>query len=245
MLQALIFDVDGTLADTEEAHRQAFNKAFASLKLGWHWDAALYTRLLKVAGGKERIAHFWQTHDPDTAAGPWARDCIASVHALKTRYYTAQLADSGLPLRAGVLELLEQARQNDVPLALATTTTTPANLDALLRRPLGSDWRRWFAAIGDGASAPRKKPDPLVYRQVLEQLGLPASACLAIEDSEIGLNAAHAAGLRCYVSPTAFTQGQNFARAWQLHAGGEAAPLPSLSQLRQRFAAARPEFATS
>ncbi|WP_231512361.1 HAD-IA family hydrolase [Paucibacter sp. KBW04] len=235
MLQALVFDVDGTLADTESAHLQAFNKAFAHLKLGWHWDQQLYTRLLKVAGGRERIAHFWQMHEPATAGSEEVQVCIAEIHALKTQFYTEALAQNRLPLRPGVLDLLEGAAQLGLPLALATTTT-PANVEALLRPQLGSLWRRWFAAIGDGASATRKKPDPLVYQQVLAQLNLPAAACLAIEDSEIGLRAAAAAGLPTLVSPTAYTRGQDFRLAWWLHEAGERAPLPRLSELRQRFA---------
>jgi len=235
MLQALIFDVDGTLADTESAHLQAFNKAFASLKLGWHWDQPLYTRLLKVAGGRERIAHFWQMYEPGTAEGRAVQDCVERIHALKTQFYTEALAQNRLPLRPGVLDLLEGAAQLGLPLALATTTT-PANIEALLRPQLGPLWRRWFAAIGDGASTTRKKPDPQVYQQVLAQLNLPAAACLAIEDSEIGLRAACAAGLPTLISPTAYTQGQDFSLAWWLHQAGERAPLPSLGQLRQRFA---------
>ncbi|MBB4843775.1 beta-phosphoglucomutase-like phosphatase (HAD superfamily) [Paucibacter oligotrophus] len=235
MLQALIFDVDGTLADTESAHLAAFNQAFATLKLGWHWDQQLYTRLLKVAGGHERIAHFWQMHEPATAKHQDTPACIAAIHALKTRFYTEALQQSHLPLRPGVLDLLEAAAQLGLPLALATTTT-PANIEALLRPQLGSLWRRWFAAVGDGSTAPRKKPDPQVYQQVLAQLKLPASACLAIEDSEIGLRAARAAGLSTLVAPSAYTRGQDFSQAWWLHEADEGRPLPRLSELRQRFA---------
>lgn len=235
MLQALVFDVDGTLADTESAHLAAFNKAFAALKLGWHWDQQLYTQLLKVAGGRERIAHFWQMHEPATAGSEEVQVCIAQIHALKTQFYTEALEQSRLPLRPGVQDLLEGAAQLGLPLALATTTT-PANIEALLRPKLGSLWRRWFAAIGDASTAARKKPDPMVYQQVLAELNLPAAACLAIEDSEIGLRAAAAAGLPTLISPTAYTQGQDFSLAWWLHEAMEGAPLPRLSELRQRFA---------
>ena len=198
MLEALIFDVDGTLADTEAAHRAAFNDAFAEVRLGWHWDDAIYIRLLQVSGGKERIAHYWRMVEPDVAGGKAAQAAIEQVHAIKTRIYESRVSGGQLALRPGVLRL-----------AIATTTT-PANIEALLRTPLGPDWKRHFAAIGDASTAPRKKPDPLVYQQVLTTLGLPASACLAFEDSANGLRAATAAGLQTVVTPTVHTADHRF-----------------------------------
>jgi hypothetical protein len=142
MLQALIFDVDGTLADTESAHRAAFNAAFAEAGLDWHWSEALYTRLLDVAGGKERIAHYWRTVDPLHAAR--SGETIARIHAIKTRLYEEQVSGGRLPLRPGIERLITEAAEAGLPMAIATTTT-PANVDALLRDPAGPDWRRLFA----------------------------------------------------------------------------------------------------
>lgn len=209
MLEALIFDVDGTLADTESAHRAAFNEAFAEARMGWHWDHDTYLRLLQVSGGKERIAHYWRMVEPGLLDDAALQAGVERLHAHKTRLYDRRVSDGQLPLRPGVQRLLHEAAAAGLRLAIATTTT-PANIDALLRQPLGADWRRHFAAVGDAASAPRKKPDPQVYQQVLAELGLPAAACLAFEDSANGLQAASAAGLQTLVTPTLHTAHQRF-----------------------------------
>lgn len=227
MLEALIFDVDGTIADTEAAHRAAFNDAFAEVRLGWHWDDATYIRLLNVSGGKERIAHHWRMVEPDVAEGAAMKATVERVHAIKTRLYESRVSGGQLPLRPGVLRLMREALASGLRLAIATTTT-PANIDALLRTPLGPDWKRHFAAIGDASTAARKKPDPLVYEQVLASLGLPPGACLAFEDSANGLRAATAAGLQTLVTPTVHTAGHRFDDAMLVlpHLGDVDQPLP-------------------
>jgi HAD superfamily hydrolase (TIGR01509 family) len=203
-MQALIFDVDGTLADTETAHLQAFNAAFADAGLAWIWDEALYTRLLKVAGGKERVLHYWRTVDREAAERPHAAKLVEAVHALKTRHYTERVRGSGLPLRPGIARLIGEADAAGVRVAIATTTS-PANLDALLQAHFGAAWRTRFAAIGDAGTTSVKKPAPDVYRYVLEQLDLPASACMAFEDSANGLQAARAAHIPTVVTPSPYT----------------------------------------
>lgn len=209
MLQALVFDVDGTLADTEAVHRTAFNQAFAEEGLDWVWDEALYTQLLDVAGGKERITHYARHHRGDAALDAAMLD---RLHARKTAAYEAAVRDGALALRPGVRALIDEAGRTGLPLAIATTTT-PANIDALLRHTLGAAWRLRFAVLADGHSAPRKKPDPQAYQQVQAALGVPAHACLAIEDSANGLRAARAAGLWTLVTPTFWTEGSDFSDA--------------------------------
>ncbi|WP_428851439.1 HAD family hydrolase [Imbroritus primus] len=211
-MQALIFDVDGTLADTESAHLDAFNAAFAEVGLDWHWDPALYTKLLRVAGGKERLMHYWHMVDPEEARGSSVPATIDAVHAIKTRHYAERVRGGGLPLRPGIRRLIDEANAAGVPIAIATTTT-PANLDALLEAPLGSDWRKRFAAICDAGTTPVKKPAPDVYLAAIAQLGVEAESCLAIEDSDNGLQAATAAGVPAVITPTAFTSHQHFEEA--------------------------------
>lgn len=222
MLSALIFDVDGTLADTEHAHLAAFNAAFAAEGLDWHWDEALYTELLTVSGGKERLRHYWQQVHPQVQDidGTALQALIDRLHEVKTAVYEQAVLDGAVQLRPGVLALVEAAGAAGLKLAIATTTS-PVNIAALLRAAIGQDWRQIFAVVEDASTAPRKKPHPQVYRQTLQRLGLPAQRCLAFEDSANGLQAANAAGLATVVTPNTFTAHHDFAGALRV--------LPSLA----------------
>ncbi len=213
-LLALIFDVDGTLADTESAHRAAFNQAFAEAGLDWHWDEPLYTRLLEVSGGKERITHYWAEVRGDVKAleaGALA-DTVQHIHDLKTAAYERMVQDGAVVLRPGVLRLIEAAFGDGLRLAIATTTS-PVNIAVLLRAAIGADWTRLFQIVEDASTAPRKKPHPQVYLQTLRRLRLRAAECLAFEDSANGLAAATGAGLATIVTPNAFTALHDFAGA--------------------------------
>lgn len=205
MLRALVWDVDGTLAETEhDGHRIAFNQAFADAGLAWHWDEALYRELLATTGGKERMRGWWQRVDPAAAAAPEAAACIARLHARKTAVYVDLVARGAVQLRPGVARLLHAARKAGVTLAIATTTS-PDNVQALLQATLGADSPGWFACIGAGDVVPAKKPAPDIYHWVLQQLGVPAADCLALEDSAPGSAAAVAAGLPTVVTRSRYT----------------------------------------
>ncbi|MDD2809555.1 HAD-IA family hydrolase [Rhodoferax sp.] len=223
-LQALIFDVDGTLADTESVHLAAFNHAFKEAGLDWQWDLALYTQLLDISGGKERILHYWKQVNPDMLAinANALQDRIGRIHELKTAAYENAVNSGAVSLRPGVLKLMDEALQAGLQLAIATTTS-PVNIAALLRHAIGSDWRMNFSAIGDASTAPIKKPHPQVYLQMLQALQLPAAACLAFEDSSNGLRSATAAGLATVVTPNSFTAHHDFAGALKV--------VPDLSQV--------------
>ncbi|MBA4262297.1 MAG: protein CbbY [Comamonadaceae bacterium] len=211
MLSALIFDVDGTLADTESVHLEAFNQAFKAEGLDWHWDLPLYTRLLDISGGKERMAHHWRTVEPqmtEVEAGALS-DTINRLHEIKTAYYESAVNGGAVTLRPGVLALMNEARGCGLQLAIATTTS-PVNIAALLRSAIGPDWRAHFLAIGDASNAPVKKPNPQVYMKVLAELGLRAADCVAFEDSSNGLRAARAAGLNTVITPNSFTAHHDF-----------------------------------
>ncbi len=224
-LRALIFDVDGTLADTERFHLAAFNHAFAEEGLPWHWDEALYTELLEISGGKERILHYWRSTRAELldVTGTAVDETVRRLHDLKTAAYEAMVNGGAVALRPGVLHLIEQARRRGLGLAIATTTS-PVNVAALLRRAIGTDWRLQFSVVADASTAPIKKPHPQVYLQVLRRMNLPAAACVAFEDSGNGLRAATAAGLPTVVTPTSFTLHHDFAGALQV--------LPDLARVR-------------
>ena len=196
-LRALIFDVDGTLAETEELHRQAFNETFTAENLPWHWDQPLYAQLLEVTGGKERIAHYIATHTPAT---PMEAPRIAAVHAAKTARYTALIDNGTITLRPGIPELLQDAAAAGLRLAIATTTSRP-NVDALLRATLGANP---FEVIACGDEVAAKKPAPDIYELALQRLALPPEDCIAIEDTLNGVRSAQGAGLRCIVTPSLY-----------------------------------------
>jgi len=224
MLSALIFDVDGTLADTESAHLAAFNHAFSEMGMGWVWDDALYTELLNISGGKERILHYWKATRPEMRElGAMAlSDTVNRLHELKTAAYEGAVNDGAVSLRPGVLKLMDEALAQGLQLAIATTTS-PVNIAALLRRAVGSDWRLNFTAIGDASTAPIKKPHPQVYLQMLSKLQLAPAQCLAFEDSSNGLRAATSAGLATLITPTRFTAHHDFGAAMRV--------VPDLSEI--------------
>lgn len=211
-LKAIIFDVDGTLADTEDAHRKSFNQAFAENGLDWSWDVALYDKLLKVTGGKERIKYFVSDFLQGYTKPDNFDDFVKHLHAVKTRHYTAMMRAGSVPLRPGIKQLILDAHQAGIKLAIATTTTAE-NVSALLEVGLGRDWERYFAVNGCGDIVPHKKPAPDIYNWVLNELGLAPQDCIALEDSYNGLQAALAAGIKTYVTTNPYTHTQDFTGA--------------------------------
>lgn len=218
-LQAVIFDVDGTLADTEEAHRQAFNVTFKEFGLPWHWDVELYVELLAVAGGKERLAHYCRCVDSARMQASDADVFIARLHQRKTRIYERRVEMGEVPARPGVVRLIRELIDAEVRLAIATTTSR-ANVDVLFATTLVDLPPDCFEVIGAGAQATAKKPAPDIYRWVLEKLRLPGKACLAIEDSKNGVRAALGAGIPVLVTESSWTHRDDFT--------GAAAVLPDL-----------------
>jgi len=212
-LHALLFDVDGTLADTErDGHRPAFNQAFKDAGLDWHWDVALYGKLLAVTGGKERIKHYIDHYRPHYRKPDNFDAMVADLHQAKTRYYAALAARGGIPMRPGVERLLVEARAAGLRLAIATTTT-PENVTVLLEHSLGAGTPDWFEVIAAGDIVPAKKPAPDIYHYALQKMGLGAADCLAFEDSENGLRASLGAGLKTLITVNDYTLEHDFSGA--------------------------------
>lgn len=205
-----MFDVDGTLAETEELHRRAFNETFAAAGLPWHWSRSTYRALLQTTGGKERIARFAAEQGVDPAHLD-----IATLHADKTARYARLVAAERLQPRPGIVALIEAARPAGLRLAVATTTSH-ANIEALCRALFAAPATGVFEVIAAGDEVTAKKPAPDVYHLALERLGVAPARALAFEDSRNGLRAAKAAGLACVVAPGIYTRGEDFTGADRL-----------------------------
>ena len=224
-LEAIIFDVDGTLAETEEAHRHAFNRAFSEHGLKWRWSKADYKRLLKTAGGKERLSAFIAEIGFSPPGGQPLDSFVSDLHRRKTQHYAASLESGALGLRPGVAELIDECRKAGVRMAIATTTSL-ANVTGLLAATLGGEAIGFFDAIAAGDSVRAKKPAPDVYLQALDALGLAPGVCLAIEDSSLGLLAARSAGIATLITPSAYTCDDDFTGALHVTPSLEAMAKP-------------------
>jgi HAD superfamily hydrolase (TIGR01509 family) len=204
-VRALIFDVDGTLAETEELHRIAFNRAFAEAGIPWKWDRELYAELLKVTGGRERIEAYAQRTGAEGIDAP-------SLHRRKTELYNELMVPGTVELRPGIEDLLRRARQINLDLAIATTTSR-SNVVGLMRATLGEEVLGWFRSIRTGEDTERKKPDPEVFQLVLDDLGYRPDECLIFEDSENGLRAAQAVSVPVVITPSIYTGEDDFSGA--------------------------------
>lgn len=226
MLQALIWDVDGTIAETErDGHRIAFNTVFEEFDLPWRWDVEHYGRLLHVTGGRERLLHDFEQRQLAQPQPGTERDLFAWVlHQRKNRVYAELVASGAIQARPGVLRLMRQVRQAGLRQAIATTTSR-SNVEALLCQLLGAQWRELFDVVVCGEDVERKKPDPQAYRLALARLGVPAGAALAIEDAEPGLRAALAADVPVLLTPSVYFPCAGEPRAWLVCADLDRAPL--------------------
>jgi HAD superfamily hydrolase (TIGR01509 family) len=197
-LEAVIFDVDGTLVDSErDGHRVAFNAAFEESGLGDRWDVDTYGRLLQITGGGRRLAFWFENtgRSPEEAAKLAER-----VHERKT-HIMRRLAESGkIAARPGVHRLIDELAANGVQLHVATTGTR-AWVEPLLKHTFGDR----FHTIITGTEVSDLKPSPAVYLEVLRRTGCSPERAVAVEDSGNGVRSAVTAGLRCVAAHNPYT----------------------------------------
>lgn len=209
-MKAVIFDVDGTLAETEgNGHRVAYNRAFAKLGYPIFWDRETYGVLLGVSGGLERIQSYVASRS-DLA--PMSDAELQLIHETKAQFYDELIRAGEVELRPGVLRLFDEIRGRGLVMALATTSSFEA-VNSLLTAAVGPSWQELFGVLGLAEQAVRKKPDPMIYEWVVKELKVPATQCIAIEDSDAGLHAALGAHVACVVTPSEYMVGQDFTGA--------------------------------
>jgi HAD superfamily hydrolase (TIGR01509 family) len=210
-LQALLFDCDGVLVDTErDGHRVAFNKAFAAKGLPVEWSVERYGELLHTAGGKERMRrHFDETEWPVDEAEQDA--FIKDLHRLKTDVFMALISEGQLPLRPGIARVMEAAIKAGVTIAVCSTSSERAVqriVDVMLDEGVAPK-----VSVFAGDMVKAKKPDPAIYLMAVSELDLDGAQCVVVEDSHIGLSAATSAGIRCIVTQSSYTQNEDFSAA--------------------------------
>jgi HAD superfamily hydrolase (TIGR01509 family) len=209
-MKALIFDCDGVLVDTErDGHRVAFNRAFAEAGLAVEWSVPVYGKLLEIAGGKERMKHYFDRHG--WPKGTAADTLIPELHKRKTAIFTQLIAGGALPLRPGVARLVDEAHEAGVRLGVCTTSA-PKSVDGVLDL-MGPKRKAYFEIVLAGDIVANKKPNPEIYVLARERLGLRGQDCVVIEDSRNGLLAATGAGMPCVITKSAYTQHEDFREA--------------------------------
>ena len=209
-MKALIFDCDGVLVDTErDGHRVAFNRAFAEAGIRAEWDVKLYGELLKVAGGKERMKHYFDIKG--WPPGKTAETLIPELHKKKTAIFTGLVAGGRLPLRPGIARIVDEAHAAGIRLGVCTTSD-PKSIDGVLDL-MGPKRKAYFEIVLAGDIVAKKKPSPDIYLLAKERLGLDARDCVVIEDSRNGLLAAAGAGMPCLITKSAYTQNEDFREA--------------------------------
>lgn len=217
-LRAVLFDVDGTLADTESlGHRPAYNRAFRKLGLQMRWGPKLYRRLLKLPGGRERLKYYVQHYRPDLGAQQAEVDAdidawVAKVHELKSKYFRRRMRHGKVPLRPGVARVMREARREGLKLAIVTNASLKT-LRPVLRYCMGPELAAEVDVIASGEEVAQKKPAPDLYRLAMRRLDVKACDCVALEDSEMGMRAAVAAGVAAVVTVNSDTVEQDFERA--------------------------------
>ena len=224
-ISALLFDCDGVLADTEpDGHRVAFNAAFKEKGFADDWSVDKYGQLLETGGGKERMTAHWDAAGwpAGYAGGDERRALVKELHLRKTAIFNELIEAGSIPLRAGVLRLIDEALADGVPVGVCSTSSEQA-VRNLVRVLMGRE-RYDALQIFAGDVVANKKPAPDVYLLAATTMALEPARCVVIEDSSIGLAAAKAAGMKCIITKSSYADREDFTIADEvvddLDAGG-------------------------
>tara|TARA_B100001248_G_C27242029_1_gene389797 strand:- start:32 stop:787 length:756 start_codon:yes stop_codon:yes gene_type:complete len=212
LLSAVLFDVDGTISETEDFHRKSFNEAFKEFNLDWFWDEAIYKELINIGDGKERIEYYIKRAWPEMLEYKNLTKYINSIHKVKNEIFKDFIMDSGITFRPGVLRLINELRENNIRIAIVSSTTQE-DLLTLFKNGLNMDPTSTFDLIAHGGCTENKRPSPEIYEWILEKLRIPPQSCVAIEDSLRGLRSAVNANINVLVTPSLYTKTENFEEA--------------------------------
>lgn len=217
-LEAILFDCDGVLADTErDGHRNAFNRAFSEMEIDETWSEERYGVLLETGGGKERMTVHWNEVGwpknvfSDDLSEEDRQAIVKKLHLRKTDIFMDLIDEGVIPLRPGVLRIVDEAIANNVKLAVCSTSNEKA-VENLVMTLMGPDRAAKFQIFA-GDMVPKKKPAPDVYNMAVDKMGLDKSRCVIVEDTNIGLGAAKAAGISCIVTKSSYTGEEDFTGA--------------------------------
>jgi len=212
-LQAILFDCDGVLAETErDGHRIAYNKAFEAKGLDIRWDALIYSDLVRISGGKERMRHYFEQNSGHLAEDHFNEALIQELYQIKTEYFKDILRRGILPCREGISRIIAQAH-SDSTLLFVCSTSHKESVETLIASNMGQEYLGYFTDLLCGDIVPHKKPAADIYLLAKEKYGLNPKKCVVIEDSRNGLLAAKGAGMNCLVTPSFYTQNEDFSEA--------------------------------
>ena len=211
LLNAVLFDVDGTISETEDLHRKSFNESFREFNLDWFWDEAIYKELINIGDGKGRIEYYIKRAWPEMLEYKNLTKYINSIHKVKNEIFEDHILESDIKPRPGVQRLIEELKENKIRVVLVSSTSKE-NLVKLFNEGLDINISN-FDLVAHGDCTENKRPSPEIYEWVLEKLRLPAQSCVAIEDSLRGLESAKNANIKVLVTPSIFTRDEDFTDA--------------------------------
>ena len=212
LLSAVLFDLDGTIAETEDLHRRCFNESFKEFNLDWFWDEAIYKELINIGDGKDRIENYIKRAWPEMLEYKNLTKYINSIHKVKNELFEDYILESKINLRPGVQRLLNDLKKNKVRIVIVSSTSEK-NILSLFEKGLNMDPKSIFDLIAHGNCTENKRPSPEIYEWILEKLRLPSQSCIAIEDSLRGVESATNANIQVLVTPSNYTKHEKFVDA--------------------------------
>lgn len=212
-IQALLFDCDGVLAETErDGHRVAYNRAMKEMGIDADWPEEEYGELVLISGGKERLKYYFSKYPSRFPAGKYTEDLIQEIYLKKTGIFKSMADRGALPPRPGVARMIREAHTAGL-LLFVCSTSHRESVEALLSRNYGTECLAWFTKLYCGDVVTKKKPAPDIYLLAKDEFNLDVSRCIVIEDSRNGLLAAKGAGMHCVITQSVYTVNEDFSEA--------------------------------